>query len=141
MQAAGVDSVEKLAEILGVKPNTVSTWKARGIPAKKILESSQIVMCAAHWLATGKGEMCQGEAGEALAAHGRAGQDAQPSEPPLDRDLLIEAATIIRMAEDKAGVRVKPEKFGELILMLYDEYASGAEVTPEKIIKLVRLAA
>jgi len=77
---------------------------------------------SAEWIATGEGEM------------------SQPIQP-LDRELLIEAATIIRMAEDTAGVKVRAEKLGELILAIYNKYAAGAEVSPVEVIQLVRKAA
>lgn len=57
MIAAGASSINQLAEMLGEKPNTISTWKMRGIPAKKILSSAHIVRCSAMWLDSGEGEM------------------------------------------------------------------------------------
>jgi phage terminase Nu1 subunit (DNA packaging protein) len=56
IDASGAKSVKQLADIIGERPNTISTWKERGIPAKKILSASQIVKCRAEWIATGEGE-------------------------------------------------------------------------------------
>lgn len=59
----------------------------------------------------------------------------------FDRDLFIEASALIREAETQLNIQIRPEKFGELILLIYDEYAIGAEVPKAKVIQLVRLAA
>lgn len=71
-------------------------------------------------------------------ANPKAGQENSKETSPLDRDLFIEAATIIRMAEIEAKVNVRPDKLGQLILDIYDEYAAGRQVESAKVIRLVQ---
>jgi len=129
------NSAEMLRK-LGFSSGLASQWRRRGVvPDGALAKAAQLTGVDFHWLRTGEGGMARSKAGDDLT------EGTPPSGAPLDRDLLIEAASIIKEAEIRAGVQIRPDKLGELILMLYDEYASGAEVTPEKIIKLVRLAA
>ena len=60
---------------------------------------------------------------------------------PFDWDLHNEIATMIGEAQEKLNIRVKPEKLGGLIQMIYQDFLAGHQVSPAKVHQLVRLAA
>lgn len=133
--ASNVKKLSELAEFLGERQSTLSSWKSRGIPEAKLFKAASLIGCHVEWLRNGEGEM--------LYNLDRPIEDADWSgkDPGIDRDLVIEAAAMIQQIQTETGRMVRPEKLGELILMVYDIYARGDEVKKAEVIQWVRLAA
>jgi len=55
--AYGISKNTQLAEIFNIAPNTISSWKKRGIPDEYILKTSIDTGYAIPWLETGEGPM------------------------------------------------------------------------------------
>lgn len=69
MEACSIDKEGKLAEILGIDPSTLSTWKARNrIDWPLVFAKCQGV--SIDWLLTGEGPMRRGEAAGPAPAEG-----------------------------------------------------------------------
>lgn len=52
-----VTNQTSLARFLGVAPQDITNWKARGIPKDKIVPIAMKIGCRSEWLLTGEGEM------------------------------------------------------------------------------------
>jgi len=127
-QASGLKSDKDFAMLLGLSAQDFSNRKRRGSLTPLVLDWAINEKVNVSFILTGEGEMrAEGTGGSAEGA--------------FDRDLFIEAANLIRTAEIQLNVQIKPEKLGELILLIYDEYAAGAEVPTARILQLVKLAA
>lgn len=110
---------------LGLSSGTAANWKRRGeVPMSAIKKTSDLTGCEIGWLLSEDSGTRSG------------GQSA-----PLDRELMQEAIITIGIVEDELGIKLKPEKRAELVMMIYDEYAAGVEVETAKVILLVKLAA
>jgi transcriptional regulator with XRE-family HTH domain len=56
-KAANVSKNSELAEILGERPTTISSWKQRGIPEGKLHRAANILNCSVEWIRKGVGEV------------------------------------------------------------------------------------
>lgn len=72
------------------------------------------------------------------------GQEPESSNYPasaFDWELHNEISTMIGEVGVDLGIKIKPEKLGDIIKMIYDESIAGNEVTRAKVIQLIKLAA
>jgi hypothetical protein len=123
--ASGAKNQSEMLRIIGFSSATASSWKNRGeIPQGSLKRAAITCNVNFDWLMTGEGEMKS------------TGQSVL-----LDRELMQEAIITIGIVEDELGIKLKPEKRAELVMMIYDEYAAGVEVETAKVIQLVKLAA
>jgi len=169
LEAAEVGKINELAAIIGENPNVISNWNTRKkIPSKKILRASQIVFCSPIWLETGEGEMRSAEeearwqkvsgvlnpppethkvtSSTQISWKNQTGKDS-PSRPPakteqdFDWDLHNEIVTMLIELQEEMNVRIKPDKLGGLIRMIYLDEIAGIETPRRKVIELIKLAA
>jgi transcriptional regulator with XRE-family HTH domain len=73
-----------------------------------------------------------------------AGQEPESSNYPasaFDWDLHSEITIMIGEVGVDLDIKIKPEKLGDIIKMIYDEAIAGNEVARTKVIQLIKLAA
>ena len=110
-EALGVSKNYEVADILGISRNQISHWATREkVPEKYLLEVSRKSGYSVQWLDSGSELILNGH---------RHTNETETAYEVLDRKLLIEAASIIKEAELRLNVQIRPDKLGELILMLY----------------------
>jgi transcriptional regulator with XRE-family HTH domain len=121
-----------LAKMLGVEPNTVTTWRKRGsLPYEKIIAFCEREKVSLDALFMGEGRI------EAMSA-----QVETPGKGAVyDRDLLREVVEVVEEIFERESLHLPPPKMAELITLLYEELLEDRDADIRgRATRLIRLA-
>jgi len=136
-KCAGVRYAKELSEILGVKEQTLSTWKRDGWPEAWIYKAAYILECRPEWLQTGEEPMREPWRAEWASREGIAESETDYN---LPSQLIKDVVIAVELALDKNNAVMPADKKAEVIALLCEEFAPEKKVDPEKVGRLIKLA-
>ena len=125
------DNDSQLARFLGIRPNTLSTWKSRDtIDYKLIIAKCNEVSLS--WLFSGEGPIYLSDIEANIS-----------SETRIDLDDIRELIEVVEAVFEKNDLYLPPKKKAELITLLYEVYIleeKDIKKTEKKVLQMVKLA-
>jgi len=121
------------ADIGGVSPDTLQRY-IRDSTEQSFKPIARMALSAGvslEWIATGKGPMMVAD---------KASQGAAAA-PALNKGLFVEIVTLVEEAVANRATPISPEKKGELVAYLYDEFNQDhlEHADPGKVVSLLKL--
>ena len=132
-------SQEQLASKINLKPGAIGKYErglSKDIGLARIIEIADALGVELNILTSTPGNAIFTSAKDEQL---REAQEEYVKET-LDWDLLDSITKMIGEIQAEEGFRIKPNKLGGLIRLLYNEANTGLEVTKAKVIQLIKLA-
>jgi hypothetical protein len=139
--ALGVDSDVKLARILGLKQQTISSVRTRKqIPSVWIIQITENFGISADWLLYGFGPMRREDRREWEKAANREELQAELAKSPVEEEALSGVIEAVEAWLHKHGKVITAEKKAQLIIVLYNYVISVGsldDTTTDQYLRLV----